>query len=127
MTDPKIFYIVIIVVTLLFIALFGFNAYTYNRIRNNDIETTPVTRAEASTLFWLNIVWVLVATAILVWAIIELLSGKKVKVVAPVGYVKKVVPTPSVVESQYIQKPIPPPSTYIRPIVSDEAVCQLRR
>ena len=99
-TTDKVFLIVLIIVSLLFIVIFGYNAYLYNRIRINTDETTPVNRAEANTLFWLNIIWIVVALAVLVWTIIKLIGAfSQVKAPAPV-YIHKPVLTQAPVLAQ---------------------------
>lgn len=78
----KIFNIVVIIVVLLFLILFAVNAAYWNRIRNNIIETTPVTRDEANIQFWLNIVWIIVAVAIIIYAIVDIFYQRQTAVVA---------------------------------------------
>jgi magnesium-transporting ATPase (P-type) len=70
-TERRAFLIFTIVVCILFIFLFGYNLYSWNRLRTNNVETSPVNRSEANVLFWLNLVWIVVALALLIWAIYE--------------------------------------------------------
>lgn len=69
--ERRAFLIFTIIVSILFIFLFGYNVYSWNRIRTNTTETNPVNRSEANVLFWLNLIWILVSVALLIWAVYE--------------------------------------------------------
>lgn len=134
--EVRAFLITVIVVCILFIFLFGYNAYSYNRIRTNLIEVGAIARAEANALFWLNIIWIFVALAILMWAAYEATAISKPvlanayvpvpKVQQPV-YVPTVAPAMPMMPRMPVAAPIPlyKVNAEPTPIYDNSPVCRV--
>ena len=70
-TEAIWFRIISVILVGLFLALFIANAVFFDRIRNNPFSCT-VTKTEADWMFWLNVIWAIIAAIFFVWAIIRL-------------------------------------------------------
>jgi len=55
--------------------LFIANAYYWNKLKTNG--SVNVSASQANMMFWLNIIWIFVASAILIWAIIRMFIKPK--------------------------------------------------
>lgn len=98
-TESRWFPIVVLIISALIAIFCGFNVYYYNQIRLNDSCTGAVTVEQATTMFWINLVVVILAIVIFLWSIWRIIfsekyrSGIKEKVVevleAPSGIIQK--------------------------------------
>ena len=81
-SNIRVFTIVAIIIAILFIIVFGVNAYYWNQIRNST-SATPVSQTTANSMFWVNIIWLVIGFVLLIWAFADLfIPTKKKHVVA---------------------------------------------
>lgn len=69
-TEAIWFRIISVLVVGFFLALFIANAIYWDRIVKNTCNA--ITKGEAQTLFWFNVIWAVIASIFFLWAIIRL-------------------------------------------------------
>src|SRR4030067_2756443 len=70
-TEAIWFRIIVVIVVGFFLALFIANAVFFDRIRKQPFSCT-VTQSEADGMFWLNVIWAIIAAVFFVWSIVRL-------------------------------------------------------
>ena len=70
-TEAIWFRIISVIIIGLFLILFIANAVFFDRIRKQPFSCT-VTKSEADWMFWLNVIWAIIAAIFFVWAIVRL-------------------------------------------------------
>lgn len=98
-TEALWFRIISVLVIGFFLGLFIANAVYFDRIVREPFSCT-ITKGEAQTLFWFNVIWAVIAAIFFVWAVVRLFwhasareeAGKNVKhyVVAKTAKAKKI-------------------------------------
>jgi magnesium-transporting ATPase (P-type) len=74
-THDMWFGIILIIALILFITLFIANAYYWNKLRGSG--SVNVSASQANMMFWLNVIWIFVATIILIWTLIRMFIKPK--------------------------------------------------
>jgi len=69
------FHIILIIVLFLFLALWIANAFYWNKLRASG--SVNVSSSTAELLFWLNVIWIVVTSLILIWTIIKMFIKPK--------------------------------------------------
>ncbi len=70
-TEALWFRIISVLVVGFFLGLFIANAVYFDRIVREPFSCT-ITRGEAQTLFWFNVIWAVIAAIFFVWAVVRL-------------------------------------------------------
>lgn len=78
-TATKWFKIIVAIATLFFIGFTGANIYYYNKIRSNPSACSAVTKGEATSMLWINIILLIIAIIIFFWAFVTLFTSRELR------------------------------------------------
>lgn len=73
-TESRWFKVLVVVVAAVSIVLFAYYTWTYNKLRTST--NSPISSSEATTLMWLSIVMLVLASIVFIWGIWRLFVAK---------------------------------------------------
>lgn len=102
-TESRWFPIVVLIISTLIAIFCGFNVYYYNQIRITDnCPCSGVTQEQATVMFWINLIIVIVSIILLLWSIWRIIFSEKYRATlqskvadvleAPTGIINKKTP-----------------------------------